>query len=89
MKKYTAQTIPEILKKHWEVKKKLKEINSENDWIADWGDPDQKKYYVYYDSDRATFDFWWNKAIKRQHFYMCEQAKDYFFTLSTEDNQAN
>jgi hypothetical protein len=72
---------------HDRLLKKIIEINAENDWVADFKNPNQNKYFLYWcngDRDKS----WSMQYIRRTGtIYMCEQAKDYMMSdaISGED----
>lgn len=86
--KEAAQIWADKLKRAYELKLKLEQINIENDWVADWENQKQAKYYFLYwdypnNNKRNLFDYHSRDA----KFYMCEQARDYAMSnaVSRED----
>ena len=77
--------------------KKIAEIDANNNWVADWGNIDQKKYFLSFDHDFKELDKnfipntgkYANREYNSQtnNVYMSEQAKNYMMSdeVSLED----
>lgn len=63
---------------HNKYLKKIIEINTENNWVADWSNADQLKYYVSWDYKLKGKGYSYNTfASIGGVVYMCREAKDY------------
>ena len=75
----------EILKDKYELIRKITEINAENNWVCDWNNRDQAKYYLVYNVKSFRFAASYN--IKSQNIYMCKSAIDYLLSSKITDKQ--
>jgi len=75
--------------RHLKIVQKVYQINAENDWVADWSDEKQKKYYCYFNSsfDRVEFSYVVTFQDGGKSYYS-KQAQEYIDTLSIEDQKA-
>ena len=77
--------------RHLEITQKIYQINAENDWVADWSDQKQSKYFVLWDHPNSHGYYGVLDEGKMQsggEVYYCEQAQRYVKTLSVEDQKA-
>jgi len=78
-------------KRYYEIINEIEKINREQEWIADWNDDNQKKWYLFYSymSDCLNNRFVRNKAYtcRRSNIYMSEKAIDWVMSLPDEDKK--
>lgn len=76
-------------KKHFEIVQKVHEINAKNNWIADFKNNKQLKYFLYYSHSERHFKV---KALSTTsqtvEYCMCLQAKNWLLEQTTEDLKA-
>ena len=76
-------------KRHFEIVNKVYEINTENNWFADWSKNVQPKHFCYWSYDGNEAEFVSRSYIQSGgEIYYCKQAEEYLKTLSGEDIKA-
>jgi len=75
--------------RHLEIVQKVYEINAENNWVVDWNNKNQNKYYCYWLHTENKINFACSGATQRGvEVYYGGKAEDYIKTLSEKDIKA-
>jgi len=84
-----ARFSTKLEKRHLEITQKIYQINAENNWVEDWSDKGQSKYYCYWShgANKAYFTYSYVYQSCGEVYY-CEKAERYLKTLSEEDQKA-
>lgn len=69
-----------------EIEKQITIINHANNWVADWTDDTQEKYYLQYIDGRFIFMCYQSLRVSGVH-YMCKQALDWLLSNKVNDEQ--
>lgn len=83
-----AERWAECLNDKIAIERRLQEINFDNDWVADWSNSYQKKFYISFDHYESILDSACLYGEQSGDFYMCEQAKDWFLTTDEFSERA-
>jgi hypothetical protein len=77
--------------RYFEIINEIDKINRDENWVADWRDGNQKKWYLFYSymSDCLNNRFVRDKAYtcRRSNIYMSEKAIDWVMNLPDEDKK--
>jgi len=84
-KEYALKAL-DVMFTHNRILAKIKEIDAENNWKADWSDFNQKKYYVFWDFEHKAKLSDYSRLYNRANIYMSEQSSDWLMSDEVSDS---
>ena len=87
-----AEKYAQALNDRMAIERRIQEINFENDWVVDWSDFTQEKWYFWYRHDSINYSC--NYSAQSRDIHVCKQAAEWFintdeFTLEQKKHFIN
>ena len=73
----------DVLKTHYRLLEKIKEINESVGWVADWENENQPKYYLSYFDSKVRSEYVY--CTRSSLIFMSKEAKDYIMSDEVSD----
>jgi hypothetical protein len=74
-------------KRYFEIINEIDKINRDENWVADWNDDEQVKWFLYYNYINNNFICEDAYMCHKNNIYMSKKAIDWVMTLPDEDKK--